>query len=41
MRPRVGDCHFFDHAQFHAIGGLEAFDVVREECREGFGRLVF
>ena len=38
--PASGD-HFFDHVEFEVVGGLEAIDVLGEECLKRFGRFVF
>jgi hypothetical protein len=36
----VGGYHLFDHAELHAIGGLEAIEVVIHDLRETFGRFI-
>ena len=36
----VGDDHLLDESELHAIGGLEAIEVVRHDRFEGFGRFI-
>ena len=36
----VGSNHFLDHAELHAIGGLEAIEVVIHDRLETFGRFI-
>jgi hypothetical protein len=36
----VGSDHFLDHAELHAIGRLEAIEVIAEDSLETFGRFV-
>ncbi len=36
----VGSDHFLDHAELHAIGGLQAIEVIAEDGLETLGRFV-